>query len=51
MGTVLNRGDGLMSHQGEVNDTHPLNTSEILDKHQPFESFSQKERVNLIQLN
>lgn len=37
-----------MSHQGEANDTRLLNTSEIIDKHQAFESFSQKERVNLI---
>lgn len=40
-----------MSHPGEANDTCLLNTSEIIDKHLPFESFSQKERVNLIQPN
>lgn len=47
IGYRLYRGDGLMSHPGEANDTCLLNTSEIIDKHLPFEPI-QKERVNLI---
>lgn len=43
MGTSLNRGDGLMSHSVEANDTRLLNTSEMIDKHQYFESFGMEE--------
>lgn len=35
-----------MSHPGEVNDTRLLNTSEIIDKNQAFESFGmEKESI------
>lgn len=33
LGTGLYRGDGLMSHPGEVNDIRLRNISEIRDKH------------------
>lgn len=39
-------GDGLVSHSGEVNDTRLLNTSEIIDKHQPYAPyFLEKELI------
>lgn len=35
-----------MSHPGEANNTRLLNTSEIIDKHQAFESFGmEKESI------
>lgn len=35
-----------MPHPGEVNDTRLLNTSEMIDKHQYFESFGmEKESI------